>query len=587
MKKIFLLIVASILLSGCEDFLNKTNPENEAADFFLKGDAEADKVVNAMYAALQWDSFYNRFLPMLCMIRSDEGCLTPNASKMEENFITVANYNSDAAEKYTTGLWRDIYLGIMRANFALENIATMPNISDNVKKRSLAEACFFRAFFNAQLVMIFGEAVPVKTALSKSQADFEPAPGSDGELWQQILTDLQQSQALMTEINYTNTDAKYAKGRVSLGTVTAYLGQAYLFYAQMKNKPEYYQKAADELAKVISQQVGTYRLMDNYRDNFTNEKEYNAESIFEIGFSYIGSDVWGGDGANGVETCWIAQNAGMSAGCSAVSPRWWNLAPSNSFLRHYEGNDYRKWMNLWCENGAHYIDVAGVHAYKPVGAQLSMEFPENPYPKGEGGNYLGFRKYEFDFNHAQLNTLIESTAVSSKYSGMSNINFRVLRYADVLLLYAECQILGSTSDPAGKPAAACIAEIRQRANNQLSASDDSFQHAYGNNLLPYFLSVGTMPDSYPNSTDMAVRLQHERLVEFAGEGRRYFDIIRWYKSGNLKDIDTGSATFGSNISSTAALAEMLKIPTFIGKFLLPIPQYELNTNPKMHGNESN
>ena len=90
--------------------------------------------------------------------------------------------------------------------------------------------------------MNYGEQVPVKRYTSKSISDFEQEPGKDGELWGLILSDLEEAQRLLGSINYTNTSNDFQKGRVSLGTVTAYLGQAYLFYAQMKNHSEYYQK---------------------------------------------------------------------------------------------------------------------------------------------------------------------------------------------------------------------------------------------------------------------------------------------------------------------------------------------------------
>lgn len=588
MKKYIYILLTTVLITGCTDFLERSNPENAANDYLTKGDIEAQKIVDAVYATTQIDAMYSRFLVMLCNVRSDEGCLTPNAAKMEENFITLANYNSDAVEKYTTSLWQNLYIGIMRANYTIENVPLMGNASQSVKTRILGEAFFLRALFNFHLVMLYGEAVPVKNSLSLSQAQFEQGPGSDGELWALIIDDLKKSQSYLSDVNYTNTSKDYTKGRVTLGSSTAFLGQAYLFCAQLKNKPEYYQKAADEFSKVIKQQVGFYSLQYNYRDNFTETSEYNNESLFEIGYSFIGTDVWGGDGIKGVETSWQAMNAGMSSSCSAISPRWWNVAPANSILRQYEDGDSRKWMNLWCENGAYYVDLAGIHAYNPSGSLLSMNFSTNPYPKGEGGKYIGFRKYEYDYNQAQLNSQISSTSISTKYSGMSGINFRVMRYSDVLLMYAECIIAGNTSNPAGKTASECIAEIRNRANNQINPSTgDQFQYTNGNINLPYFNAVGTLSDSYSRSSDPMVQLQHERKVELFGEGKRYYDIIRWYKSNLLKDIDPDSPTFGSSISTSTALAAMLSTQTFVGKFLLPIPQYELNTNKKMIGNESN
>ena len=128
MKQLSIIVLCACVLSACSGFLERNNPENVANDYFTRGTDEANQVIDAVYSTLQKDAFYSRFLPMLCMVRSDEGCLSPNASKMEESFITLSNYNSDAAEKYTSNLWQDIYSGILRANFAIEKIPQMENL---------------------------------------------------------------------------------------------------------------------------------------------------------------------------------------------------------------------------------------------------------------------------------------------------------------------------------------------------------------------------------------------------------------------------------------------------------------------------
>ncbi|MDR1223553.1 MAG: RagB/SusD family nutrient uptake outer membrane protein [Tannerella sp.] len=542
MKQI-LVIFSILILAGCADFLDRPNPENAAYDFFQKGDTEAEYVINAVYATVQYDAFYSRFLPMLWMVRTEEGCLSPNGSKMEENFMELSNYNSSATEKYTTNLWQNIYIGIVRANFAIEQVPGMSNVNANLKKRILGESYFLRAFFHLHLVMNYGEAVPIKEKVSSGLSDFEQAPAEEGVLWEFIFSDLKQSQSILSELDYANTNNSYQRGRISVGAATAFLGQAYLFYAQMKNRPEYYQRAADEFGKVISQQVGRYGLVHNYRDNFLADNEYNEESIFEAGYNFIGTDVWSVDGGNGAEGAWFAKNATMNSACSKEAPMWWNLAPSYTLLRQYEEDDYRKLYNFWFDGGAYYIDKEGAHVYNPAEGQPSMAFMPNPYPKGEEKDYIGFRKQGFDYNYQQLQENIPATVTSSRYSGMTDINYRIMRYADVLLMYAECQIHGNASGGA-KSAADCIAEIRHRANNQLdSLTEDAFQYQYGNPALPYFHRPGTLKDAWERTSDPSVQLQHERLMEHAGEGKRYYDVIRWYKAGLLKDIDPDSPTF--------------------------------------------
>lgn len=576
------------LCCSCSDFLERTNPESETEAFFSKGETEAVKIVNAAYSVMQKNSMYMRGIEIINAVRSDEGTITPNTSKMEENVVSLATYQNNASEKMTEMLWRELYDGVHKSNVVIERVPGM-NISDEIKNRILGEGYFLRGFYNFHLVMYFGERIPIRDKTASSQTDLEKGPAENGQIWNLIMNDFAAAQSYLEKANYVNTSSTYEKGRATLGAATAYLGKAYLYYAQMvlKNQGDaqnYYNKAAAEFAKVISQEVGTYALQTSYRDNFTNANEYNAESLFEVGFTFSGTKVWevDQDNADCVEMNWVAMIGGMTSDCGVESPRYWNYAATRRLLRQYETNDYRRIYTLWAENGAWYKEKEVIYAYNTDAESTgkeSMNFPMNPFVKGEENLYIGFRKYDYDFNQ-QTNEY-----VGKAINGLSDINIRTMRYADVLLMYAETLALGAT-DVAGKTINACLSEIRQRANNMITATADPYQAEYGN-PLPYFTQQGQLPDAYPFG-DNLTKIQHERMVELAGESHRYFDIIRWFNAGILKDIDPSSPTRGATINNVDELREkVIKEPAFKGVFVLPIPQYELNTNRNMIPNEAN
>lgn len=587
MKYALYSICLVFLLSGC-DFLERTNPESQTESFFKKGEEEARQVVNAAYSCMQKNALYMRGIEIINAVRSDEGCITPNTSKMEENVVSLATYQNNSSEKMTEMLWRYLYDGIHKSNVAIERIPGM-NLSEKAMSRLLGEAYFLRGFYNMHLVLYFGESIPLRDKPVASQADLEKGPAKDGELWSLIITDFEKSQSYFAEADYKNTSSDYEKGRANLGAATGYLGKASLYYAQWKlqGKGEagaYYNRAASEFAKIIRQETGSYFLQPNYRANFTNASEYNNESLFEVGFAFWGTKVWEVDQDNTdcVEGNWLPMIGGMTSGCGKDAPRYWNYAPTRRLAREYESGDYRKVMTLWCEGGAWYKDKDAVYAYNTDNTgKESMNFPLNPFTKGENALYIGFRKYDYDFNHQQLEY------VSQAVNGISDINVRVMRYADVLLMYAECLVAGA-DNVAGKSVSDCLGEVRSRANRLLTPSDDAYQYENGNKNLDYFVKAGSLPVAYTKSADMWVQIQHERMVELAGESHRYFDLQRWYRAGVLRDIDPASSTFGSTIASDAMLREkVIYESNFRGVFYLPIPQYELNTNPHMRPNEAN
>ncbi|NJM14784.1 MAG: RagB/SusD family nutrient uptake outer membrane protein [Bacteroidales bacterium] len=449
-------------------FLDRPDYDSPSVDFLTGGNSNAIELVNAAYSSLQKNGLYNRTASQLAQTRSDEARITKNTPKMEEDGVAAGTYTSNAASSLSELPWRDCYNGIHRANVAMENIADNKKVTEPLKSRLLGEAYFLRAFYYLPLVMYFGDIIPA--AITSS--DPYPVPfGNETAVWELMIGDLIKSRDYFTAANFTNaTWAAEDRGRANLGAATGMLGKVYLYYAQMKlnNSKEYVGLAQKELLKVYNQQVGNYTLLDNYMDNFKSTNEYNNESLFEISFADFGVLTWeqDQDNAGAVETSRIAKNATL---CDGIGEMWWNEAPTARILNEYErdgqGNllDYRCYYTMWVPGGAYFNDYTlvgeGQVLTPNVLAYEQMPWPgmDNEPTTTEWGHqyndykFYGWRKYGFDYN------FWIKDGVTSDHVG-SEINYRYMRYADVLLMLAECEhYIGGDPKP-------FINMVRQRAN---------------------------------------------------------------------------------------------------------------------------
>ena len=574
----YLIVVVTIALTACsEDFVSRTNKDNMDQAFFNGGENDAKKMVNAAYAPLQKNGLYCRTASQLPQLRSDESRITKNTPKMEEDGVAAGTYTQNSNSKLAEMIWRQAYNGVFQANVAIDNISANTILPENKKAQFLGEAYFLRAFYYLHLTMYFGDLIAEQTSSGVS----EPAPfATETAVWDLMVSDLKKSQEYFGKIGFTNVQSTGDDlGRANLGAATGLLGKVYLYYAQMKknNSTEMINLAKAEFKKIVSQSVGNYGLMDNYMDNYKNSTEYNRESIFEIGFLDYGSKVWEVDQDNdgAAETNKVAKNSTM---CDAVGEMWWNEAPTTRIKNEYERTngvlDYRSYYTLWQPNGAYFDDCKLLGgAVKDTVITYEGAFKDSSNTSTEWGKqyndykFYGWRKYGFDYNFWVKDGIDKTNKVGS------DINYRYMRYADVLLMLAECEFY-TGGDPK-----AYLNQVRERANKVVA---DSNQLTWGNNKLPYLSRTGSLPtvENSKYAGNMEAAIQHERMIELACEASRYFDIIRWNKAGLL--IDLRKAGFPK-----ANIKEIIVDPGFTGNFLLPIPQEELNRNTKIKPNSSN
>lgn len=493
MKRARIILVSAVIfmtISSCEkDLLDQVNPNAPTPDTFWNTEEDAILGINAVYSGIQnrelslWEVF-------LYDMRSDEGySQSPWTDLANVGRHVFVNYDFD----FNLHPWRELYRIIYKANQVLENVENI-EMDETTRTRVLAEAKFLRGYCYYRLVTLWGS-VPLVTQIEDANTRYPQ--GSVQEVWAQVEQDFIDAAAGLPDI-YTGADI----GRATKGSAIGYLGRSYL---QQKKWAE----AAAEFQKIIDVVPGTYDLMPDFKDNFTDEFENNKESLFEV--QYLNNNGKTGgfptyNNASGDETSERAQFFGVRPlGWTDGQPTKWLL---NQFLKEpdIDGNvDPRLQYTM---------------TYDRPGELLYGQTYEE---REAGPNDRFWRKYT---NYWQ--------DFESYFSG---INTRVLRLADVYLMHAE-----ALNEQGNTAAAIPFANlVRQRSN----MSD-----------LPLNLS----------QQEFRLQLRHDRVVELAGESVRFVDMARYgilspELAGPNPDLSPTVADFDTEFETfVVGKSEYLPIP---------------------------
>lgn len=509
-KKFVILSAMSVMMTACvtDEDLVQIDPNQDSELAFWKTEADAIAGVNAAYSALLADGTYMRSTPLLLDLKGDDmRSMSPWA-----NMANVGKFNNSVSDAAIYGWAYEMYYqGIYRANQVLAKVPGI-DMDDAVKQRVLGQAYFLRGLYLFHAVNMFRN-VPIPLTID----ELKHPQKTQAEGWAQVKADLQMA-ADMLPVSYAGlTTADAQVGRATKGAALAFLGKAQLFTGD-------FTAAKATFESVMG--LGVYSLVPNYRDNFTTANENNSESIFEIQFSREAGGValgWGGIPA--------ADWGKTSARAITYAPRgfgWTDAQPTWALF-----DDFHLELT---ETGDVDPRLDATIFYNKPGTMLYGQSFQAYYASSPADlNDLFCRKYQNsdgDF--------------ANEMDWRSGINERIMRYADVLLMYAEC--LNETGNTAG--AYTYIQMVRDRVN------------------LPDLATVS------PGMSQAAMREQiaHERLLEFAMEGHRFDDIRRWgwlqnpTKLAWLKSRDPEFNTY------------------LDGREYFPIPQLERDTNP---GTEQN
>ena len=491
----------AIISTSCvnDEDLFQVDPNNDAVDSFWKTDQDAVEGVNAAYGSLLTDGTYMRSTPLLLDLKGDDS----RSNSPWGSMYNVGRFNSNVSDAAIYGwAYETYYQGIYRANQVLENVPNIAFTDATFKNRILGEARFLRGLYLFHAVNMFKN-VPVPTQI----AAFYPQK-TEAEGWAQVIADFKAAADLLP-VSHPDINNK---GRATKGAALGYLGKAYLFTKDFPN------------AKIAFKQVidlGVYSLVSNYRDNFTDTNENNSESLFEVQFSRSAGGVdlgWGGAPATG----W----GKTSARAITYGPRafgWTDVQPTFTLFNEFKQEKTITNTDDPRLDATMFYNKPGVKLY---GQTFSTFYAGNPGDL----NDLFCRKYQNS-----------DGAYANEFDWRSGINERLLRYADILLMYAEC--LNETSDTPG--AYQYIQMVRNRVG------------------LPNLATV--KPGM--NQVQMREQIGHERFLEFPLEGHRFDDIRRW---GWLQDPVKLAWLKSRDVEFNSYTA---------GREFFPIPQLEMDNNP--------
>lgn len=533
MKKIFKAIILTmgvIAASGCEDFLNRYPYDQVSTNTVYKSAQMAESAVVGAYSNL----LYDYVSADLSRINWDvfAGVIDPYYDNYYSNYLYLNGNVQTNASIFLT-YWKRLYEGVSRSNEIITNIGVVPDMSEELKARRIAECKFIRAYHYYKLNALWGGVAIYKTNLASEEYN-KPRATAD-EVWDFIIEDLTDC------INCESLPDIYASASADFGRITK--GAAYALRGKVYMWKEMWEEAEADLKKVT--ELGYGLLQKPYADVFKLANETSNEIIFS---------------ARMVEVSGWGNAFSRSYGCWHVAGKGGNNSfyMSRQFVDSYQNADGTDFN--WDEEIAGYSDMtpeqrsvyflrngmteAEKSAMESYGADMSKYLPNGneerikaiyakrdprllatvitPYSTYNGGfsgtatDYTRrwpFRKDEapeYDIK-TKSNTNFYYTIRKFVVEGMDCLNetfnpvdIPIIRYAGVLIDLAEA--INNQNRPA--EAVALLNQVRSRAG------------------------VGAYPASI-STQDLKEKIKWERRWELALEEVLYYDEIR---QGTVKEF---------------------------------------------------
>lgn len=508
------LALATLSLSSCNDWLTEETPGTTKVSEFFTSLSTAEAVVNAAYVPMTWE-FGTTYYPEWYFgdIVSDDALKGGQDINDGADLRELENFKANSDNEILLGYYRAQWQGIQRANLAIDEIPTTRIETEGTeadkqakyRDRYLGEAYFLRGFYYFRLARMFG-GMPLIDYVIKSSNQWAQTRSTMDETLNFAIEDFKRAENLLWEKDkYSNEEL----GRATKGAAQAMLLKANLYRADYQrnagNETEaqkYFAEAAKWGKEVIKSRQ--YSLWPNYFDNFRLANENGRESVFEIQYTEEATSDYGGEGYTRGTMTTILQRSRSSAFGEAG---WGYNRPTQNLYNEYEAGDARRDETILV----------------PTDVQI-----ETPAQEIYCGDRMLNRKYAMynDGTNGGIYKLAHPTR-----SPKNNIQ---IRYADVLLMYAEacCE---SGDLPSAKSA---LKEVRDRA---------------GLSQFPYTAVIqGQTVTFNDNQEDLRKAIRHERRVELAMEGHRWFDITRWgiaketmdtYMAGETKEAKELYGTF--------------------------------------------
>lgn len=558
----FLIGAAAVTsLFSCSFF--DVEPQVICSDTFYNSEAEVKYGLAGVYGAIGKEQFYGNYFSLMYANVDDLSYFNRDIST---NYLQYCRHNASTSQVYD--IWTAIYQGVNNANAFMEAV-----VETNYDKegRYFNEARFLRAYYHFLLAQSFGD-VPLRTKAVKTPDEVMSPATPQYEILTWAASEMEACLALAAE------EVTEQPSRVTKTTIQGILARVYLFLAGESvtggDKTAFLTKARDFAYAVI--ESGKHDLNPDYSRVFINmiEDEYDTEyheSMWEAEF--LGDRSSAENWSNGR----IGDLLGLQSGDSASSK--YSEFKCNYAYGQYDGS-LKLWDLYWQtdrtadENALPTItDKRQEWNLPPYNYAGNAQQP--PYGETTGKAVAGINKTPYIYNN--VSTSNDPTAAPAirncgkfrreiQYEGVktskllyTTINYPILRYSDVLLMYAEAsnELSGPTQE-----AYDCVVKVRTRAG------------------------VATLPIGSYDKDSFRELVRNERGRELCFESLRRFDLIRWgiYVKEMNKYTEWAADERWSKSAKASRAANMggyIK-PMHV---LLPIPAIELGVNKELVQNE--
>ncbi len=476
---LFIVLIITTMFS-CEDYLERPPYAVLSADKFYSNPDELLQGLTSAYNPLSYMEFDIPFMAYGNVV-TDDSEKGGSGINDKANMYALSRFRAVPANSMCLDFWNTLYSGVYHCNIVIQKAPDVESKDPDLVKRIVGEAKFLRGMYYFHLASVFGGVPLATTPLTPSELTLERA--TSDATWDQVEKDFSEAaKVLPLKSEYPSTDI----GRATSGAAYSMLAKAYL----MRQK---YDQAETALAKVVSS--NQYTLVDDYGKIFTKPFENGPESVFEIQHKNTLSG-W----INDTEGTWIPvfsqsrKNGGYGFDC-----------PTEDLKNEFEPGDPRLIYTLTFTGDALSGDDAIDNSESPTGYHN--------------------RKVAI------------STADRAAEFWDQGYNIRFLRYADVLLLYAE--VLNENGKSADALSYLNKVRDRARATNPIDPRRDS---------QVINITVDLPAITTTDKDELRSKIWHERRVELGMEYVRRFDLVRQKRYGEVMrafaskyNTDKGSA----------------------------------------------
>ncbi|MCU7550689.1 RagB/SusD family nutrient uptake outer membrane protein [Chitinophagaceae bacterium LB-8] len=459
--------ITTLLFTGsCQKFLD-VPPQGQLTDEEIAGNLDAaEQLVNGVYNSLYLGGFARTTIGWFYSIATDVASDDEDKGSFDADFLPakeIDNFTTTPTNSIINDLWTGYYAGIVRANQTLQTLEES-TFEEAIKNQFLGEVRFIRGMYYFNLVRLFGgvpKIIRVPDATEGNSDEFQTR-ASAAEIYQVVIDDLQFAVDNLAQKGDPNTEV----GRATKGAAQALLAKVYMY---QKN----WQKVFDLTKEVINS--GKYSLADNYASNFIQTSTNTSESIFEVQTGNTANC----DGVSPLYSNGQGPRSGGKGGWNDVGLGFNN--PSESLLAAYEPNDKRRDASII------FIQPTVTGGPNP-GTILwdGLRLPTKDSVENLRYNYKAYAS-------------VPSVGPCAGNKDKKPKNIVLMRYAEVLLMYAEAAaMLGNSGEALAK-----LNLVRKRAG----LTD---------------ATTATQQDIWK-----------ERRVELAMEQDRFFDLVRQGRAGQV------------------------------------------------------